>query len=328
MRALPLSSTALARNARRQEEPTMGNKPYAVIAVIQHQVRDQLDAFIANRDQNPGQLAAGDTDLWQQLIGKDALPRNVDLSFLHEIGSLALPQLFRDGGDPLDIVKALFQHANDNVTKLLSAKSPQDALAVCNDIFTGDLSQMWSTVGPMLASQFSILVSFATTVPRLPVDGGKAVGDAVLKYFFTTDGYQTVDGTKLVSPVQLSDIDLQALGHLKSIFAGTAERYVRDLVRLTVEAADDARYNDLPQRYQVMLQRVGDQNAPKYESWFKGFSSIAEAAVTSAVEEACLGVSTFQTNSLIAASAGTFAGTAARKATQHVFLAELEHLVK
>jgi hypothetical protein len=50
--------------------------------------------------------------------------------------------------------------------------------------------------------------------------------------------------------------------------------------------------------------------------------------VTSAVEEACLGVSTFQTNALIAASAGTFAGTAARKATQHVFLAELEHLRK
>ncbi len=306
----------------------MGNKPYAVIAVIQHQVRDQLDAFIANRDRNPGQLATGGVDLWQQLIGKDALPRNVDLSFLHEIGSLALPQLFRDGGDPLDIVKALFQHGNDNVTKLLSAKSPQDALAVCNDIFTGDLGQMWRTVGPMLASQFSILVSFATTVPRLPGDGGKAVGDAVLAYFFTTDGYQTVDGTKLVSPVQLPDIDLQALGHLKSLFGGTAERYVRDLVRLMVEAADDARYNDLPRRYRVMLQRVGDQKAPKYASWFKGFSSMAEAAVTSAVEEACLGVSTFQTNSLIAASAGTFAGTAARKAMQHVFLAELEHLVK
>lgn len=306
----------------------MGNKPYAVIAVIQHQVREQLDAFVAGRDRNPGQLAGGDTDLWQQLIGKDALPRNVDLSFLHEIGSLALPQLFRDGGDPLDIVRALFQRGSDNITKLLAAGSPQDALAVCKDIFTGDLGQMWSTVGPLLASQFSILVSFATTVPRLPADGGKAVEEAVLGYFFTTDGYQTVDGTKLVSPVQLSSIDLQGVGQLKSLFAGTAERYVRDLVRLMVEASDDARYNDLPQRYQAMLQLVGDAKRPKYESWFKGFSSMAEAAVTSAVEEACLGVSTFQTNALIAASAGTFAGTAARKATQHVFLAELEHLRK
>lgn len=305
----------------------MGNKPYAVIAVIQHQVREKLDDFIAARDRNPGKLAGGDADLWQQLLGTDALPRNVDLSFLHEVGALALPQLFRDGGDPLDIVRALFQRDSDNITKLLSAKSPQDALAISKDIFSGDLSRMWSTVGPLLASQFSILVSFATSATRLPVDGGKAVEEAVLKYFFTADGYQTVDGTRLMSPVQLADVDLQAVGGLKSLFAGTAERYVRDLVRLMVEAADDARYNDLPRRYQASLELVGDKR-PKYESWFKGFSSMAEAAVTSAVEEACLGVSTFQTNALIAASAGTFAGTAARKATQHVFLSELEHLRK
>ena len=303
----------------------MGNKPYAVIAVIQHQVLDRIEAFIDARNQNPGQLASGDTDLWQQLIGPDVLPRNVDLSFIHEIGTLALPQLFRDGGDPLDLVRVLFQREKDNMTRLLSASSPQDALRISRDIFSADVSRLWTTVGPLLASQFSILVSFATTATRLPTDGGKAVEDAVLKYFFTSDGYTTVDGTKLVSPVQLSSIDLQAAGQLKSTFAGTAERYVRDLVRIMVEAADDARYDDLPKRYQATLELVGDKR-PKYESWFKGFSSMAEAAVTSAVEEACLGVSTFQTNSLIAASAGTFAGTAARKATQHVFLSELEHL--
>ena len=44
-----------------------------------------------------------------------------------------------------------------------------------------------------------------------------------------------------------------------------------------------------------------------------------------AVEEAVLGVSQFQTNPLLAAAASTFAGTAARKAAQHVFLSELEH---
>jgi len=303
----------------------MGNKPYAVIAVIQHQVLDKIDAFIDARNQNPGKLAAGGTDLWQQLIGPDVLPRNIDLSFIHEIGTLALPQLFRDGGDPLDLVRALFQRRQDDMTQLLSASSPQDALRICRDVFSADVSRLWSTVGPLLASQFSILVSFATTATRLPTDGGRAIEEAVLKYFFTSDGYTTVDGTKLVSPVQLSSLDLQAAGHLKSIFAGTAERYVRDLVRLMVEAADDARYDDLPKRYNATLVLVGDKRS-KYESWFKGFSSMAEAAVTSAVEEACLGVSTFQTNSLIAASAGTFAGTAARKATQHVFLSELEHL--
>ena len=42
----------------------------------------------------------------------------------------------------------------------------------------------------------------------------------------------------------------------------------------------------------------------------------------SAVEQAALGVGTFQANPLIAAAAGTFAGTAAREAAQHVFLSE------
>src|SRR5262249_57258929 len=99
----------------------MGNKPYAVIAVIQHQVLDKIDAFIDARNQNPGKLATGDTDLWQQLIGPDVLPRNVDLSFLHEIGTLALPQLFRDAGAPLDLVPALFERQKDNMPRLFSA---------------------------------------------------------------------------------------------------------------------------------------------------------------------------------------------------------------
>ena len=104
----------------------------------------------------------------------------------------------------------------------------------------------------------------------------------------------------------------------------TADQYIRDLIRLVVEAVDDARY-DLAKRLEVQLDLAKDKR-DKYEDWFKGFSSMAEGAVTSAVEEACLGVSTFDTNPLIAASAGTFAGTAARKATQHVFLSELEYL--
>jgi hypothetical protein len=53
-------------------------------------------------------------------------------------------------------------------------------------------------------------------------------------------------------------------------------------------------------------------------------SGVAESQAMSAVEQATLGVSTFQSNPLIAAAAGTFAGTAARKAAQHVFLSELD----
>jgi hypothetical protein len=98
-------------------------------------------------------------------------------------------------------------------------------------------------------------------------------------------------------------------------------------VRLMVEAADDVRYHDLKRRYGAVLALLGDGDTQrKFASWFKGFASMAEAAVMSSVEEACLGVAAFQTNALLAASAGTFAGTAARKAAQHVFLSELEHL--
>ncbi len=50
---------------------------------------------------------------------------------------------------------------------------------------------------------------------------------------------------------------------------------------------------------------------------------MAESTVTSAFEEAGNGVGWFQTNPIIAAAIGTFAGSAARKATQDVFLKEL-----
>jgi hypothetical protein len=50
---------------------------------------------------------------------------------------------------------------------------------------------------------------------------------------------------------------------------------------------------------------------------------MAEAAVTSSVEELVSGIGSFQLNSLIAAAAGTYAGTLACKATQHVFLLEV-----
>jgi hypothetical protein len=72
-----------------------------------------------------------------------------------------------------------------------------------------------------------------------------------------------------------------------------------------------------------MLALVGEDNQTKARRWFKGAASLSESLVTSAVEEASLGVAQFQTNAVIAAAAATFAGTVARKATQHVFLSEV-----
>jgi anti-sigma regulatory factor (Ser/Thr protein kinase) len=72
-----------------------------------------------------------------------------------------------------------------------------------------------------------------------------------------------------------------------------------------------------------MLDLVGKDGEAKARRWFKGAASLSESLVTSAVEEVALGVSEFQTNAVLAAAAATFAGTVARKATQHVFLAEV-----
>ena len=55
-------------------------------------------------------------------------------------------------------------------------------------------------------------------------------------------------------------------------------------------------------------------------TWFRGFSSMAESGAMRAVEVGTQGVSEFQTNPLIAAAAGAFAGTVARKLAQSAFL--------
>jgi hypothetical protein len=78
----------------------------------------------------------------------------------------------------------------------------------------------------------------------------------------------------------------------------------------------------------MLTHMATDEKREKFADWFKGFSAMAESTVMGAVEEATLGVAAFQTNPLIAASASTFAGVAARKAAQHVFLSELENLLR
>ena len=70
-----------------------------------------------------------------------------------------------------------------------------------------------------------------------------------------------------------------------------------------------------------MLAQLGSAEQETAKRWFVGFAAMAEAGVCSAVEETLLGIGTFQ--GLDAAAAGAYAGTAARKATQHVFLSEL-----
>ena len=304
----------------------MGRDDFAALALIQRDVVDKLGKFVRSRDGAERALLVldGKSDLWVQLQSANAIPKGVDVGFLDEVGGLALSRIF-GSGNPLDRIREMFEAQLGELQAIVTADTPAEALRAARRLFERPLDDLWSTVGPFLSSQLSIAVSFATTAAVMAAHAGPALQDAILQYFFTRDGFQTIDGMTIVAPIHLESLDLGEPSKLKGMFSmRTGERYIRDLIRLMVEAADDLRYG-LRARHAFLLEQVGPAKQ-KYTDWFKGFASMAEAAVTSAVEEACQGLSTFQTSPLIAASAGRFAGTAARKATQHVFLAELEHL--
>jgi hypothetical protein len=77
----------------------------------------------------------------------------------------------KGGKSPLDIVQGLFNDEKAAIVKLLAADSPQEALAVGRDIFVQSLGDLWGTVGPLLASQLDVLISFSTAALTLPTAG-------------------------------------------------------------------------------------------------------------------------------------------------------------
>jgi hypothetical protein len=183
--------------------------------------------------------------------------------------------------------------------------------------------------------QVGIGISFVTTLsnllsPELP----DRILEGWQRYFFRDTGYSTVDGIHIVAPghagmlAGLAPLDReltpegfqQSLNGLRGLLSErSAEQYVRDLIRIVVEVGGDQRFQ-LQARLKRLEGLVPDK--AKARRWFKGAASMAESLVTSTVEEVSLGVAQFQTNPVLAAAAATYAGTAARKAAQHVFLAE------
>ena len=185
----------------------------------------------------------------------------------------------------------------------------------------------------------------------------ESLEQGLLAYFFSQDGYKTVDGESVIAPVHLSDLKAIAAGavdvgpgldikvstapavkQLKGLFnTATAEQYLRDIIRVIVESAYDAvrglkdsknakgLYSTVTDKLRSRQQSEADRDAVvnKFVVWFRGFSAMAESATMRAVEVGTQGVSEFQTNPLIAAAAGAFAGTVARKLAQGAFLAVL-----
>jgi hypothetical protein len=302
---------------------TLADKPnYATVTFLQDAIAGALAGKIALVNFH----AAGDTSLPHELRTGQSLPRNLALDFSPLLDILHLPQLPQLGTGGPNVILEVLADPLGELKRIFADDDPTVIFARMMDFFNQkpELANLASTLGSFLEGQFGIALSMVTTFknltdPKFP----RAVVDAALQYFFGKDGFVTVDQIHVTPPMQLGGAP-QQLSDLSSFLSQkTGERYLRDIIAIIVEAAGDVQYN-LRDRYPRMLAQItvsAQQETAK--RWFTGFASMAEAGVTTAVEETLLGIGTFQGNRLIAASAAAYAGTAARKATQHVFLSEM-----
>lgn len=299
---------------------TIDDKPkYEIVSFLQ----DAIAGAFAGKVALANFHAADGTSLVHELRTGQPIPRNLALDFSPLLDLLHLPRL---GGSGPQTILGLLSDPLSELNRIFASEDPTVIFARVMDFFNrkAELASLSSTLGSFLEGQFGIALSLVTTFknladPKFP----RAVADASLQYFFGKDGFVTVDEIHVMPPMQFAGLP-QNLGDLNGFLSRkTGERYLRDIIAIIVEAAGDVQYN-LRDRYPRMLSQLTDAaHQETARRWFTGFSSMAEAGVTTAVEETLLGIGTFQGNRLIAASAAAYAGTAARKATQHVFLSEM-----
>lgn len=255
----------------------------------------------------------------------------------------------------------LLGEQRDAIAGLIAAQDPADLRDVADRLFAGVLDVFRdSPDGPglavdsvsrlrqLLGKDVGTALPFSTILSALHRAGKnvstipQSVERGLLDYFFTANGFRTVDGERIVAPVHISDVkeavggavaerDLSGL-QLRSLFSKTtAERYLRDTIRVVVESAYDAGrgwrepggpYASVVSglKARASAAKPADTIEKQFVTWFRGFASMTESATMRAVEVGTQGVSQFQTNPLIAAAAGSFAGTVARKLGQDSFL--------
>jgi hypothetical protein len=220
-----------------------------------------------------------------------------------------------------DILSAIQDDgSSSDVDKILQALKTANPIDVLSTLLQVPVD-IPTIVRGFLTHQLDVaasILSFVNVVQN-PIGTLSALESAYGDYFFG-GGYASV-ADQTISPPELPTISTTA--DLKSLVSSkTGDRYVRDSIRVGIEAVANDLWK-LKERYSLIAQTAKIKNADKAKQWFAGFSDYAESAVTAAVEQAAQGVSTFQSNPLIAASLATAAGTAARKAAQVTFLAEL-----
>jgi len=230
----------------------------------------------------------------------------------------------------LDILNAIAgADVGDFVGKVLSALKSLDPLKAAGIVIQG--AERFPVIFEgFLQHQLELAASLISILralnPQHVNDVTAAVNQAYGDYFFG-------DGVKILPDRTLSPPELPGITsnveQIAALFSQkTGERYVRDLISIAIEAIGNRQFtdpagHDLPTRLALMSNASQIQDKIKANKWFAGFSNLAEAAVTAAVEQATQGAAAFSTSPLIAASVATAAGTAARKATQDTFLSEL-----
>lgn len=299
---------------------TIDDKPKYVIVTF---LQDAIASAFAEKVPLANFRATGGTSLAHELRTGQPLPRNLALDFSPLLDVLHLARLGAPA--PETILTALSDPLGE-LTRIFASDDPAAIFARMLDFFgrKPELTSLTSTLGSFLEGQFGIALSLVTTFKNLTdASFPRAVADAWLQYFFGKDGFITVDEIRLTPPMQCAGAPTQLSDLNSFLSAKTGERYLRDIIAITVEAAGDVQYQ-LRGRYPRMLaQLTSATQQDTAKRWFTGFASMAEAGVTTAVEETLLGIGAFQGNRLLAASAAAYAGTAARKATQHVFLSEM-----
>lgn len=300
--------------------------PYGLLALVQERIAGVLE--------RPGNVLLPELSVTGKLLGQ---LRNADIKtprgFELRLGKLLDAADLGDLVGPQDddrLLAKLRGRVGGIAKELLDGRGVgpiADSMKAIFRVSDGDSIDL----GGILRRQASVAVSFVTTLKNLADPRTvTAIRDGWTHYFFGEHGFVTIDDIPIVPPDQLGALKDRLLESgpevLKSALSERrADRYVRDLIRVLLEVVGDIRYDGLRERYQALLDRLEETEArPKAVRWFRGVGSQAEALVTSAVEEATLGLAQFQTNPLIAAAAATYAGTAARKAAQHVFLSETE----
>jgi hypothetical protein len=331
----------------------------AVAMVIYGQLGNILNESLAK----PEGLISSDSSLLKQLKSDQDTP-DITFELMIDFAEEAVSSLVQQATSPLksildllhDLFKvelAFFNDLEDQLTGIVKSTNASDkkdavkgVLSRCNCYSREVQHLIGNEIGAVmsLATLMKALTGRATVDPRMRLtDVPGSVEQALKDYFFKKEGYTTVEGSSIVSPVHMSDlVDIPGdipddvnkvktyfsneLKQLRSYFSkSTAETYVRDIIHVIIESAYDTACNISGDKgyYQTVLQDLGGANSDvgkKFVRWFKGFSSMAESAAMRAVEIAAHGISVFQTNVIIAAGAGAFAGAIARKLAQSAFL--------